>query len=335
MFFIDEICITIKSGNGGNGYLSFYHDKYSRKKADGGKGGKGGDVFFIADKNLNTLIKYRYNSYYSAKSGKNGYKNNCTGKNGKNLILKVPVGTKIFNQKNKKFLGEIIKKKDIIKISNGGNPGLGNYYSKNQKNLKKNFYGEYGKKYLIRLELNLIADVSIIGFPNSGKSSLISVISNIKPKIEEYPFTTLYPHLGVVKFSKFQDFIAIDIPGIIEGSSKGLGLGSNFLKHISRNYIILHIIDISSGKEQKILYTILTVIEELKKYNPTFLLKERWIIFTKIDLLKKDQMYLITKKILNFLNWKGPVHYISSSHKMGIKKLVYDLYQKISILKSL
>ncbi|WP_343189816.1 GTPase ObgE [Buchnera aphidicola (Astegopteryx bambusae)] len=325
MKFFDEILIYAKSGNGGNGCTSFRREKFIPKGGpDGGDGGNGGNVWIKSDVNLNTLVKYNFKKIFLAEDGKNGRNKKCSGRKGKDIYIKVPLGTKIVDIRKNKILIDITKKKQKFLLLKGGARGLGNYKFKSSTNRTpiKHTNGKMGKEIQIKLKLTLLADVGTLGLPNSGKSTLVSKISNSKTKIGSYPFTTLSPHLGAVFVNKKKSFIISDIPGIIKNASKGIGLGVQFLKHLERCKILLHIIDFSIKNIYTIIKNIKIVKNEIKKYNKNILKKTIWIVFNKIDKINYKEKIKSMQLIYKI---KERIFYISSKYKLGTTKLCKEI----------
>ncbi len=328
MKFLDQAKIHIKAGDGGSGASSFRREKFVEFGGpDGGDGGKGGSVIFVADKNLNTLIDFRYQQHFKAEKGENGKGRKKTGKSGNDLILKVPVGTQIFEEDNNTMIEDLTKSEQKIILANGGNYGLGNVRFKSSTNRapRKRTKGSEGESFWIWLQLKVIADIGIVGLPNSGKSSLLSKLTAAKPKIANYPFTTINPNLGVANYDDKEVTLA-DIPGIIEGAHKGLGLGDKFLRHIERCKSLLHLIDIT---DENFLKNYFKVRKELSRYSKKLIKKNEIIVFNKIDILEEAN---INKKISIFqkkLNKK--VYMISTLKKKGltdIKKILINHVHK-------
>tara|TARA_Y100001970_G_scaffold61926_1_gene79080 strand:+ start:7144 stop:8127 length:984 start_codon:yes stop_codon:yes gene_type:complete len=296
MKFLDQAKIYIKAGNGGQGVSSFRREKYVEFGGpDGGDGGKGGSVILLSERNLNTLIDYRFKQHFKAENGKPGSKKNKTGASGKDLILKIPVGTQIYEEDNNSLIYDFTKDNEKFVVATGGLGGLGNTKFKSSVNRapRKSTKGIGGEEFWIWLQLKIIADIGIIGLPNSGKSSFLSKCTHAKPKIANYPFTTLNPNLGVLNVNH-KEIILADIPGLIEGSHKGIGLGDKFLRHIERCKILIHLIDIS---EKNILENYLKIRNELSKYDKRILKKNEIIIFNKLDLVDENK---IKEKLKNF-----------------------------------
>ena len=296
MKFLDQAKINLKAGNGGSGSASFRREKYVEFGGpDGGDGGDGGSIIFESERNLNTLIDFRYSQHFKAENGKPGSKRNRTGANGKDLILKVPIGTQIYEEDNNTLIYDFKKNKEKYLVANGGKGGLGNVRFKSSVNRapRKKTDGKTGEEFWIWLQLKIIADVGIIGLPNSGKSSLLAALTRAKPKIANYPFTTINPNLGVTYYNNKEVTLA-DIPGLVEGAHKGVGLGDKFLRHIERCKILLHLIDLS---EKNLLDNYQKIRNELKNYDLSLYKKKEIIIFNKSDLIKKDDL---EKKISRF-----------------------------------
>jgi len=322
MKFLDQAKITVKAGDGGNGCCSFRREKFIEFGGpNGGDGGDGGSVKLLAVNGLNTLIDFRFIQHFKAERGENGKGNNKTGASGKELILKVPVGTQVYAEDKKTLLFDLVKEGEKIKIATGGKGGLGNTRFKSSTNQapRKTTNGSKGEEFEIWLELKIIADVGLVGFPNSGKSSLLSLITRAKPKIADYPFTTLNPNLGVANVDE-QEIVFADIPGLIEGAHKGVGLGDKFLKHIERCKSILHLIDIN---EENLVSRYKIIRNELEKYSYELLNKKEIIAFNKTDLLDEKE---INEKIDNFkVNIKKDFFKISILKKSNIKELLRAL----------
>tara|TARA_B100001123_G_scaffold263910_1_gene293956 strand:- start:148 stop:1131 length:984 start_codon:yes stop_codon:yes gene_type:complete len=318
MKFLDQAKIYLKAGDGGSGSSSFRREKFVEFGGpDGGDGGSGGSIIFFATKNLNTLIDYRYQQHFKAERGENGKGKKQTGKSGKDLILKVPVGTQIYEEDNNTLIEDLTKSDQKITIANGGKGGLGNVRFKSSTNRtpRKITNGDKGENFWIWLQLKVIADIGIIGMPNSGKSSLLSVLTSAKPKIANYPFTTINPNLGVSNYSD-KEFTLADIPGLIEGAHEGTGLGDKFLRHIERCKSVLHLIDITNDN---LLESYSSVRKELSRYNSKLLKKKEIIVFNKIDMINENQiegkLKIFKKKI------KREIFIISALKHKGLKNL--------------
>ena len=323
MKFLDQAKIYIKAGDGGSGSASFRREKFIEFGGpDGGDGGKGGSIIFVANKNLNTLIDFRYQQHFKAERGQNGKGKRKTGKNGKDLILKVPIGTQIFEEDNNTLVDDLTISEQKLIIANGGKGGLGNVRFKSSINRspRKKTDGKEGESFWIWLQLKVIADIGIIGMPNSGKSSLLSALTGAKPKIANYPFTTINPNLGVASY-KNREITLADIPGLIEGAHEGIGLGDKFLRHIERCKSILHLIDITNDG---LIENYLKVRKELFKYSNKLEKKREIVVFNKIDMISKEE---INKKLDIFrkkINKK--VLLISALKHAGLKDIKENLF---------
>jgi len=328
MKFVDEAIIKVISGKGGDGCASFRREKFIPFGGpNGGDGGQGGSVYLIADVNLNTLIDFRYQRMHRAKSGESGMGSDCTGKSGDDLTIKVPVGTLVYDEETQELLGDLAKNGQTLKVANGGKGGLGNTHFKSSVNRapRQFTHGEAGETRTLKLELKLLADVGLLGFPNAGKSTFIRAVSAARPKVADYPFTTLYPNLGVVSVANYKSFVIADIPGLIEGASEGAGLGIQFLKHLQRTRVLLHIIDIAPPDESDPVKSAKQIIKELEKFSPELLEKPRWLVLNKIDMLPEKEAKKCCETIVKKLKWKGPSYAVSALSKQGLQPLMQDL----------
>ncbi len=302
MKFIDEAKILVAAGDGGNGIASFRREKYEPEGGpDGGDGGHGGDVHVVADRNVNTLIEYRYARRFSAKRGENGGSSDCYGKRGKGLTLRVPVGTVIADLNTNEVLADLDEDGKKVLLAKGGRGGLGNIHFKSSVNRTPRQFtrGEPGEQRDLRLELRLLADVGLLGLPNAGKSTFLRAVSAARPKVADYPFTTLEPHLGVVRVDQDQSFVIADIPGLIDGAAEGAGLGIRFLKHLARTRLLLHIVDLAPlDPLADPVRDVLTVVGELEKYDPGLASKPRWLVLNKLDLIPEENR---EQRIADFL----------------------------------
>mgnify|MGYP001346818837 CR=1 FL=1 len=323
MKFLDQAKIYIKAGNGGSGASSFRREKYVEYGGpDGGDGGNGGSIIFESERNLNTLIDFRYKQHFKAENGRSGSKKNKTGAGGKDLILKVPVGTQIYEEDNNTLIYDFITNKDKFVVATGGNGGLGNTKFKSSTNRapRKKTDGKKGEEFWIWLQLKVIADIGIIGLPNAGKSTFLSKFTRAKPKIANYPFTTINPNLGVLNINH-KEIILADIPGLIEGSHKGVGLGDKFLRHIERCKTLIHLIDIS---EKDILENYLKIRSELSKYDKSILKKKEIIVFNKLDLVDKENSEKNLKKFKKNINKNFEIISLFTNENLEkLKKIIY------------
>ena len=330
MKFVDEVVIHVQAGNGGNGGLSFRRERYiALGGPDGGDGGDGGCVYLVADENLNTLADFRHARSFKAQRGQDGMGKDRTGKKGDDKNIKVPIGTIVKDAQTKEIIGDLTKHNEKLLVAKGGAHGLGNTRFKSSTNRapRKTTAGEQGDARDLYMELKLLADVGLLGLPNVGKSSLIRALSSATPKVANYPFTTLYPSLGVVFIAPHKSFVIADIPGLIEGAAEGAGLGIQFLKHLSRTRLLLHMIELAPAEyEQDISKAYYSILNELKKYSDELGNKERWLVFTKADLLPEDECKNTVNNIINELNWKGPVFTVSSINHSGTKELSQDIF---------
>lgn len=324
MRFIDQVRITLVAGKGGNGCLSFRREKFiPRGGPDGGDGGRGGSIYLVGDSSLNTLIDFRYKRHYKAENGQPGQGSQCTGKDGADLFIQVPLGTSIVDEETLEVLDDITEDGQQLLVAQGGAYGLGNMRFKSSTNQapRKTTEGKLGEERQLNLELKVMADVGLLGMPNAGKSTLIRAVSAAKPKVANYPFTTLVPNLGVVPLGAGQSFVMADIPGLIEGAAEGTGLGFKFLRHLTRCRLLLHVIDLAPIDESDPALALLTLEEELAKYSPTLAQRPRWLVFNKTDLLSAEEAEEIGQSIIEKLNWDEPVFYISAATSQGTAKL--------------
>jgi GTP-binding protein len=327
MKFIDEATIKIYAGDGGNGVATFRREKYEPMGGpSGGDGGRGGSVFFEADQNLNTLVDYRYTRTLKAQRGENGRSAECYGAKGEDLILKVPVGTVISDKATGESYADLSQHGDRALLAKGGKGGLGNIHFKSSINRapRQCTKGEPGEEFELYLELKVLADVGLLGMPNAGKSTFIRSVSAAKPKVADYPFTTLHPNLGVVRIGENQSFVIADIPGLIEGASEGAGLGHQFLRHLARTTLLLHLVDIAPFDPAiNPVDEARAIVNELKKYDEVLYQKPRWLILNKIDMIED-----VADKVKTFIKsfgWTGPVYSISAIKGIGCKELTYDI----------
>lgn len=332
MRFVDEATIYVIAGDGGTGVISFRREKFIQFGGpDGGDGGNGGSVYMVGDHDINTLADFRHVRTYTAESGLRGGGQKLTGKGGDDLYIPVPIGTQIYDDDIGELIGDITQHDQKIKVAQGGFHGLGNarYKSSINQAPRKCTPGSEGERRNLRLELKVLADVGLLGLPNAGKSTFIRSVSAARPKVADYPFTTLFPNLGVVRVGMNQSFVIADIPGIIEGASEGAGLGIQFLKHLSRTHLLLHIIDIAPFDGSDPVKQAKIIINELDSFSHELAQKPRWLVLNKTDLLDDDEVEEKRKNIIKRLDWQGPVHIISALSKTGTDKLAFDIMQQL------
>lgn len=332
MKFIDEAKIIVTAGKGGGGCLSFRREKYIPLGGpDGGDGGDGGSVILIGASNLNTLVDFRYKRHFKAENGRPGAGNDRTGGKGGNLLIHVPLGTLVYDEDTHELLGDITEADQQLKVAQGGFHGLGNTRFKSSTNRapRKTTPGSPGEVRHLRLELKLLADVGLIGMPNAGKSTFIRAVSAARPKVADYPFTTLTPNLGVVQIDSEHSFVIADIPGVIEGAAEGAGLGLQFLKHMSRTKLLLHLVDVMPLDDSDPVETVQKIEAELRKFSEELAEKPRWLVLNKIDLIPENERKTRCKEIVKKLKWKNKVFYISALTKEGTSELVYSIAESL------
>lgn len=328
MRFVDEARIEVLAGKGGDGCLSFRREKYVPKGGpDGGDGGDGGSVLLVADDAMNTLVDYRYTRKFKAQNGEPGKGGNCTGRKGDDLELKVPVGTMVYDADRDELLGDLVEAGQTVKVAQGGFHGLGNTRYKSSVNQapRQTKPGTPGEGRTLRLELKVIADVGLLGMPNAGKSTLIRSISSARPKVADYPFTTLVPNLGVVRVGAHRSFVVADIPGLVEGAAEGSGLGIRFLKHLVRTRLMLHLVDVKPLDEADPVETVTTIVRELERFSPTLAARDRWLILNKMDLVPAEERDALRDEIVERLGWDGAVHCLSAIAGEGTERLCQDI----------
>ncbi|CNE73143.1 Obg family GTPase CgtA [Yersinia kristensenii] len=333
MKFVDEATILVVAGDGGNGCVSFRREKYIPNGGpDGGDGGDGGDIYLLADENLNTLIDYHFVKSFRAERGQNGQSRDCTGKRGKDITIKVPVGTRILDQGTGEIVGDMTRHGQRQMVAKGGFHGLGNARFKSSVNRapRQKTMGTEGETRDLTLELLLLADVGMLGLPNAGKSTFIRAVSAAKPKVADYPFTTLIPSLGVVRMDYEQSFVVADIPGLIEGASEGAGLGIRFLKHLERCRVLLHLVDLAPIDESDPVQNAKVIINELQQYSENLAKKPRWLVFNKIDLLDPEEAEVRAKAIVEALGWEDKYYMISAANRDNVNALCWDVMNFIN-----
>ena len=324
MKFVDEATIKVHAGKGGNGCLSFRREKYIPKGGpDGGDGGDGGSVILVAAEGLNTLIDFRYTRNFKAQSGQQGSSAECTGRGGDDLLLQVPVGTTVIDNETGDVMGDLTELDQQLKVAQGGFHGLGNtrYKSSTNRAPRQTSPGQDGEVREIKLELKVLADVGLLGLPNAGKSTFIRSVSAARPKVADYPFTTLVPNLGVVGMSGDKSFVIADIPGLIEGASEGAGLGIRFLKHLTRTRLLLHLVDMMPYDGSTPDQNARVIESELETFSPTLAAGDRWLVLNKIDLLPEDEVEGQCQQVVDALGWEGPVFRMSGLASQGTKAL--------------
>ena len=335
MKFVDEVEIRVEAGDGGNGCASFRKEKYIEFGGpNGGDGGDGGDVYLVADESWNTLIDYRFERFHRAKRGENGKSRDCTGKSSDDLLLKVPVGTRVADVDTGEQLGDLTQHEQKLLVAKGGWHGLGNSRFKSSTNRapRQKTDGTPGEIRNLKLELLLLADVGLLGLPNAGKSTLIRSVSAAKPKVADYPFTTLVPNLGVVRLDSQRSFVIADIPGLIEGAADGAGLGTQFLKHLERCRILLHVVDVMPADGSDPLENAQTIISELETHSVELAGKPRWFVFNKLDLMLEEEAKEVTERIIEGLGWDGEVRSISAFNRTGTEDLCQGVMSFIEAL---
>jgi len=329
MRFVDEAEIRVEAGAGGNGVATFRREKYIPMGGpDGGDGGDGGSIYLVATNNVNTLADFRFNTLHKAKRGQKGMGRNCTGRKGEDLYISVPPGSIIYEAETDEKIGDLTNPGETLLVAKGGFHGLGNTRFKSSINRTPQQFskGSLGESRTLKIELMVIADVGLLGLPNAGKSSLIRSVSSAKPKVADYPFTTLHPNLGVVRVDDLRGFVIADIPGVIEGAAEGAGLGLQFLKHLSRTGLLLHMVDVQPYEsEESPVESARTIINEIEKWSDDLAGKPRWLVLNKIDRLLEEEAEEHCKAIVKELAWSGPVFEISALKKQGTKNLMYAI----------
>ncbi|MCU0971577.1 MAG: Obg family GTPase CgtA [Gammaproteobacteria bacterium] len=337
MKFVDEATIRVEAGNGGDGCASFRREKFIPKGGpDGGDGGDGGSVYLAADENLNTLVDFRYRRIHRAERGQNGMGRQMYGRKGASLRIRVPIGTRVHDAETGEPMGELLTHGQELLVARGGRRGIGNVHFKSSTNRAPRQFtrGTPGEQRDLHLELILLADVGLLGMPNAGKSSLIARISSARPKVADYPFTTLHPNLGVVRVDDERSFVVADVPGLIEGAAEGAGLGVQFLKHLARTRLLLHLVDIAPmDTRADPAGDVRRIARELEKFGGDLATRERWLVLNKIDLLAPEELAVRRALLVEELGWTGPVHAVSAVTGDGTQQLVYDLMSRLEALR--
>lgn len=332
MRFVDEAVISVEAGDGGNGVASFRREKFVPFGGpDGGDGGRGGSVYIVADEDTNTLVDYRYTRKFRAERGKNGAGANCTGRGGEDIVLNVPVGTTIVDIDSGDIIGDLVENGQRILVAKGGDGGLGNIHFKSSTNRapRKCTSGFKGEQREIRLELKVLADVGLLGMPNAGKSTFIRAVSAARPKVADYPFTTMVPNLGVVDVDRHRSFVMADIPGLIEGASEGAGLGIRFLKHLARTRILLHIVDVQPIDGSDPVHNAKAIMAELKKFSPTLAQLPMVLVLNKLDQISEESREEWCQYLIDELDWQGAVFKTSGLLAEGTQDVIYYLMDEI------
>lgn len=336
MKFVDEASITVIAGNGGNGSASFRREKFVPFGGpDGGDGGRGGSVFLEGDSGLNTLVDFRHIRKYKAENGQGGSGRQMTGRSGDDIRIRVPLGTMVSDAETGESLGDVTAHKQLLLVAEGGRGGLGNLHFKTSTNRapRRTVPGSPGETVDLHLELKVLADVGLLGFPNAGKSTLISTVSAARPKVADYPFTTLYPNLGVVRIDTNRSFVIADIPGIIEGAAEGAGLGIQFLKHLQRTCLLLHLVDLAPLDSSIDAVEQVRLLEgELEQFDPELMKKPRWLVFTKADLLPAEEAREKARAAIDELDWQHPWVVISSATGEGTRELMQKISDALLLL---
>jgi GTPase len=329
MKFVDEAAIEVIAGDGGNGVASFRREKYiPRGGPDGGDGGRGGSIYLLADRNINTLIDYRYARIHRAKRGENGRGADQYGHGADDVVLRVPVGTVVNDADTGETIADLATDGQLALVAKGGTGGLGNLHFKSSTNRapRQATPGEKGEQRKLRLELKVLADVGLLGMPNAGKSTLIRAISAARPKVGDYPFTTLAPNLGVVRVDESKSFVVADIPGLVEGAAEGVGLGHQFLRHLQRTRLLLHVVDLAPfDGEVDPVADARAIVKELERYDPALAQKPRWLVLNKLDLVDADQREQRVAAFVKSYRWKGPVFPVTAINGGGCRELVYAI----------
>lgn len=333
MKFIDEASIEVHAGKGGDGIASFRREKYvPRGGPDGGDGGRGGSIWAVADRNINTLIDYRYARIHRAKNGEKGQGSDCYGRSAPDIVLRMPVGTVVTDAESGAVVADLLHDGQRALLAKGGKGGLGNLHFKSSTNRAPRQFtrGEEGESRVLKLELKLLADVGLLGMPNAGKSTLIRAISAARPKVADYPFTTLNPSLGVVRVDESRSFVVADIPGLIEGAAEGAGLGHQFLRHLARTHLLLHVIDIApADPDADPAREARAIVAELRKYDEALYRKPRWLVLNKVDLIPGDERDATVQRLLRRLGWKRRTFVISAVTGEGCRELSRAVMQHL------
>lgn len=336
MKFVDEATISVHAGKGGNGVVSFRREKYVPFGGpDGGDGGDGGSVMLVADGGINTLADFRFQRRYRAENGAGGAGRNCTGKGGADLRVPVPVGTAVYDRDTGELIGDLVKAGQELLVARGGVGGRGNTRFKSSTNRapRRATPGTEGEARQLKLELRLLADVGLLGLPNAGKSTLIRAVSAARPRVADYPFTTLHPNLGVVSLSPHRSFVMADIPGLIEGAAEGAGLGIRFLKHLQRTRLLLHVVDLAPpDPDEDVAASALSIIGELERFSPELAARPRWLVLNKVDLLDQETRRSRAARVREALAWEGPCFEVSALARQGTRDLCEAIMARLEAM---
>lgn len=337
MKFVDEASIQVAAGNGGNGSASFRREKYIQYGGpDGGDGGRGGSVILEAESGLNTLVDFRHQRKYKAQNGQGGSGRNMTGRSGEDIVIRVPLGTIVIDEETGDTVGEVTEQGQRLLVAKGGRGGLGNVHFKSSTNRapRRTVPGSPGETRQLLLEMKVLADVGLLGFPNAGKSTLITAVSAARPKVADYPFTTLYPNLGVVRIDVERSFVIADIPGLIEGAAEGTGLGIQFLKHLQRTRLLLHLVDLAPlALDVDPVSQVRQLEEEMQKFGAGLMEKPRWLVFTKADLMPPEEAKAKAAEAVSELGWQEPWALVSSIAKTGTDQLMQQVSEKLALIE--
>lgn len=337
MKFVDEATIRVEAGNGGPGALSFRREKFVPMGGpNGGDGGDGGNVYLVGNEGLNTLADFRHTRRFRAEHGEKGGSSDCSGRGGADTFIAVPLGTKIEDAETGELIGEITKHDQKMLVASGGKGGLGNtrFKSSTNRTPRKTTPGTPGERRELKLELQVLADVGLLGLPNAGKSTFLRQVTEARPKVADYPFTTLHPNLGVVRLGPDRSFVIADIPGLIEGAAEGAGLGIQFLRHLSRTRVLMHLVDMAPLEEDAdVAQHIKSIVGELRKFSPALAERERWLVFNKVDLIAEDEREAQIKALCKRLKWKGQVFGISAATGEGCQELIEALERRLGEIR--
>lgn len=335
MKFVDEAVIRVIAGKGGNGAMSFLREKYRPNGGpDGGDGGNGGSIYLTADSGLNTLADFRFTRLYRAKDGESGSGRECFGKFGDDLVINVPLGTVVSDVETGEIIGEVLTENSQLLVARGGIKGIGNARFKSSVNQtpRQTTPGKMGDERQLKLELKVLADIGLLGLPNAGKSTFLSAVSSARPRIADYPFTTLYPQLGVVDVGEASGFVIADIPGLIEGAADGIGLGTAFLKHLNRTRILLHLVDIAPMDQKDVVDSIQEIFAELTRFDADLAARERWLVLNKVDIVDTEEVEAQLADVRERLDWKAPIYTISAATGENCKALTGALMERLDVL---